>query len=161
MNGRWRWLLGSVYGGFLVFSFVIWWQQPAASGIPATPGDWPFAQEQRSEELDTQMRNLSRRMEARDHVLNDLFAGRITWARAVECFGELNRWPPDCTTTLRMSYGDCSEEECAERQLMAHIRHVLRERPTEADAIRRFFQAQHCPICESPDASSHLESWCE
>jgi hypothetical protein len=161
MHGRWRWLLGSVFGGFLMFSIVIWWQEQAASGVSATPGDWPFAQVQRSEELDIQMRNLSSRLEARNHVVNDLFAGRITWARAVERFGDLNRWPPDSTTTLRMSYGDCSEEECAQRQLMAHIRHALRDRPTEADAIRRSLQAQHYPTGESPDANWHVESRCK
>jgi hypothetical protein len=113
MKNRWYWLLGSANGGVLVLCMLVCHLRQQTSATPSAEDNWCSSELHRSELLEAQMQELFSRSAARRHVVEELLAGRLTWAQAAEHFAALNHRSPECKTALRLRYVGVSDEECA------------------------------------------------
>jgi len=102
---------------------------PAEAGDPG--GDiWQIVKARsRMAEADRNMRKLDqddehvmRRVAIREEIIRDLVVGRMTFQQGTQRFVELNRTHPSALANLRRMYPGRTDEECAARQLVTHLR---------------------------------------
>jgi hypothetical protein len=99
--------------------------------------------EQESADLDARCREITARVLAREAVIRDLRAGRLTLAQAAARFRDING--PDGKAPLEVAgrFGGATEEERLCRQVIAWAEVVARyESPGAAEPMRRGLEAE-------------------
>lgn len=150
MKARWCCLCAVLWCAALIGSRVLA-PQPATPAIDA-PSQCGTILEQyrRAGQLEREWEALIRRQHARQSIIEDLLAGRLSLARAVERFESLNQLPPDCRTALRNTYPCASDTECARRQVGCYLQQALAEQPDKADVIRQRLETQGIEAVQIP-----------
>jgi hypothetical protein len=116
----------------------------AASAVLCDAGDISkvLSQERRAEALRGQKEAIFTRAEARQQVIDELIAGRMTLKQAVARFGELNAMEPEQMTVVRETFPGDSDEERLCRQVLGQVQVELQGRTSEADTILPRLEAE-------------------
>ena len=158
MKLRWCCVGGALYGAALLGAHLLA-PEPDPSAINApSQGSHFLEQHRRAERLDGEWASMYRRQHARQSTIEEVLAGRLSVAQAVERFEALNRLPPDCRTALRCAYPGASDTECARHQVYRRLQEALVERPDQADAIRRYLQTQDIKVVKSAGSDDAARS---
>jgi len=105
-------------------------------GILSVAADFPRAwQESRlTQALHAQQQAVSERESARQQIVEDVIAEKLTFAQAVEKFSKLEAYNTKTLKAIRLTLAVDSQQECLCCQVMMHIKVAL-EGKTSADTI--------------------------
>lgn len=106
--------------------------------------------------LDAQDQAVLERIAARYRIVDALLEGRLTLRQAAARFRQLNPSSAEAPW-LPVTYPARSEEERCCRQVMVYARHVLRNRPEEAQRILPRLEAELQAYLESNGAARHQD----
>jgi hypothetical protein len=78
---------------------------------------------------------LFNRVEAKQQILDDVIAGRMTLPKAAEKFGELNSQAPESMTAVRDYFAGDTDNERLCRQVIHRVKFMLDEDSSEAATV--------------------------
>lgn len=86
--------------------------------------------------------SFQQRTQAKQRIAEEVIAGRLTLARAVECFRELNKEAGSHPDDRGQSESEDVPPEWVEQHVFAYIEYALRKQPDEASRIRIRLEAE-------------------
>lgn len=88
-----------------------------------------------ADELLVQEQVIFARAETKQHIVEDVIAGRLTLPEAADKFGELNSEAPESMTAVRLTIAGKSDKERLCREVIHRVKVELEERTSEAERV--------------------------
>jgi hypothetical protein len=134
-------------GGLLlaVFSVRPDWAESTGLDLWKLPslGEWLEAEQQRGDGLDTQLEEVTRRIDSKQHVTVEVIAGRLSLTAAAARFRDLTAGSAEALEHLRFAFDGADDDERFCRAVIAWVRTALRDRsPEESERTAARLEAE-------------------